>query len=87
MEFIKSGERDGLLLLRSETGETAAFEFLDMAVVNGREYAALLQQGEAEITVLRLLEDGARERYAVTADDEEFAAAVQAFARSLEEED
>ena len=87
MEFRKVGERDGLLLLADEAGNHAAFDFLEMAVVNGREYAALLQQGETEPTVLRLRETGGEEIYAVIEDDAEFDAALDALDAALTAED
>ena len=86
MEYIKTGEADGYIILRSQTGETAAFEFLEMTVVNGREYAALLQRGDTLLTVLRLLEDGEQERYGEISDDAEFEAALSAFADLFEDD-
>ena len=58
MEYIKKGEKDGDLLLAAPDGRQAYFTFLEMAVVNGREYAALLEQGDDRFTVLRFTEAG-----------------------------
>ncbi len=87
MIFTVKGERDGDLILADAAGETAVFEFLEMAVVDGREYAALLQRGETEVTLLRLLEDGGKERYEVIEDDAEFSAVLAAFDALFSAED
>ena len=86
MEFVKVAERDGDVILRDAAGRSARFEFLEMARVGGREYAALLEAGEAEPVLLRMLEDGPGERYAVIDDDAEFEAVRAAFERLFEED-
>lgn len=77
-EYIKVGERDGEIVLQAPDGARASFEFLELANVNGREYAALLERGDDAATILRFLEDGERERYALIEDDAEFEAAAAA---------
>ena len=86
MEYVKVGAREDAIVLQDENGARAAFEFVEMARVGGKEYAALLQLGEEELVLLRMLEDGSRERYAEIEDDAEFESVRLAFERIFEEE-
>ena len=81
MEYIRIADADGLMVLADEEGNTAAFEFLEMYVRDGAEYAVLLQQGDDMVTILRLEEDGAdgKERYYCVEDDSLFESLYDAF--------
>ena len=89
MEYVKRGEKDGELLLAAPDGRQAYFTFLELAVVNGREYAALLEQGDDRFTVLRFseAENGRPERYETVDDPAEFDAACAALEALLSDED
>ena len=89
MEYIKKGEKDGDLLLAAPDGRSAYFTFLELAVVNGREYAALLEQGDDLVSVLRFTEakNGEPEKYETVEDQAEFNAACAALEALLSEED
>ena len=80
MNYVKKGEKGDLLLLEAPDGRSAYFEFLEMAVVDGVEYAALLEEGDDEPTVLRFLEamPGRPEQYAEIEDETAFEAACGA---------
>ena len=64
-------EADGLMILSDEAGNTGAFEFLEMYVRDGAEYAVLLQSGDDMVTILRMVEKSAdgKERYFYVDDD------------------
>lgn len=87
MEYVKKGEKDDAVLLQAPDGRKAWFAFLEMAVVNGREYAALLEQGDDCPTVLRLLEaeNGQPERYETVDDPAAFEAACEALEALLDD--
>lgn len=80
MEYVKKSERDGDLLLAAPDGRQAWFTFLELAAVNGREYAALLEQGDDQFVVLRFTEGapGRPEKYEAVDDPAEFSAACAA---------
>lgn len=69
------------MVLADEEGNTAAFEFLELYVRNGAEYAVLLQKGDDMVTILRLEEHGAdgKERYYCVEDDDLFESFYDAF--------
>lgn len=71
MVFQKTEEKGELFRLVSPDGRSAWFEFLEMAVVDGAEYAALLETGDDAPVVLRLCEDpaGGAERYETVEDE------------------
>ena len=75
MELIKTGEKDDLIRLKSSTGETGWFRFLELALYQGREYAALADEND-DVIVMRFF-DETPERYVEITDDAEFEAAVQ----------
>ncbi len=81
MEYIRIADEDGLMVLADEEGNTAAFEFLELYVRNGAEYAVLLQKGDDMVTILRLEEHGAdgKERYFFVEDDDLFESLYDAF--------
>ena len=89
MEYIKIGEKDGEVLHAAPDGRRAYFTFLEMAVVNGREYAALLERGDDCFSVLRFseAENGKPERYAEVENEAEFSAACAALEALLLAED
>ena len=80
MELTKIGEKDDLMRLKSDTGETGWFRFLELASYGGRDYAALADEAD-ELIVMQLIEaDGKNpERYLEIADDDVFAAVLQLF--------
>lgn len=81
MEYIRIADEDGMMVLADEDGNTAAFEFLELYVRNGAEYAVLLQKGDDMVTILRLEEHGAdgKERYFFVEDDDLFESLYDAF--------
>lgn len=86
MEYVKKGEKDGEILLAAPDGRQAWFTFLEMAAVDGREYAALLEEGDDRFTVLGFAEaeNGAPERYFTEDDPARFGAACAALEALLE---
>lgn len=64
-------DADGLMILSDEEGNTASFEFLEMYVRDGAEYAVLLQSGDDMVTILRMEEAGehGKERFFYVEDD------------------
>ena len=73
MTFVKTGEKDGYILLSDSNGNSAYFEFLEMAVLNGKEYAALVETENDDLIILSFSEDSCgTERYTVIDDDDEF---------------
>ncbi len=72
MDYVNKG-KDGEIILTDGTNE-AVFEFLEMYVLDGQEYAVLLQLGEDMITIMKFTEaDGkAPEIYSEIEDDEIF---------------
>lgn len=81
MEYIRIADADGLMVLADEDGNTASFEFLEMYVRDGAEYAVLLQPGDDMVTILRMEEKGAdgKERYFFVEDDDLFESLYDAF--------
>ncbi len=79
MTFIKSGDSDGLIILSDNNNNKALFDFLEMTVVDGVEYAALLEVETDEVVLLAFEEsvDG-RDKY-ITIDDDLFDKVVAAF--------
>lgn len=67
-------DADGLMILSDDEGNTGTFEFLEMYVRDGAEYAVLLQSGDDMVTILRMEEAGAdgTERYYYVEDDDLF---------------
>ena len=71
MELVKIKDADGLMVLSDEDGNTAEFEFLELYVRKGSEYAVLLQKGDDMVTIMRFDERSAdgKERYYSIEDD------------------
>ena len=69
------------MILSDEEGNTGAFEFLEMYVRDGAEYAVLLQPGDDMVTILRMEEMGAdgKEHYFCVDDDDLFDDIYQSF--------
>ena len=77
MELTKIGEKDDLIRLKSSTGETGWFRFLELVIYNGKEYAALADEDD-EVIVMRFF-DETPERFCEITDDAEFEAVLQLF--------
>lgn len=88
MELVKTGETDGLMILADGEGNTAAFEFLEMYVLAGAEYAVLLQAGDDMVTILRFEEKGpdGREHYFTVEDDAVFEEVYRLFSMDHDDE-
>lgn len=88
MEFVKIKEKDDSFILADKDGNTASFEFIDMAVVNGEEYAVLLQTGDDMVTILRFLEkaEDGREHYYTVDDDDVFNTVLEHFKEEFGDE-
>ena len=72
MEYINKG-KNGEIILTDGKNE-GAFEFLEMLVLNGDEYAVLLEEGDDMITIMKFTEAQGRnpEKYSEIEDDEIF---------------
>ena len=81
MEYVKVSDADGLMILSDEEGNTGAFEFLEMYVRDGAEYAVLMQSGDDMVTIPRMEESGAdgKERYFYVDDDDIFEDIYESF--------
>lgn len=70
MKYKKTGEKDEYIILTDENGEKTSFEFLDMSVYKGGEYAVLLQKGDDMVTILRFFEgENGKEEYCIAEDE------------------
>lgn len=54
MEYVNKGKNGEIIL--SDGKNEAVFEFLEMYVLDGTEYAVLLQEGEDMITIMKFTE-------------------------------
>ena len=72
MDYINKG-KDGEIILTDGKNE-AAFEFVEMYVLDGEEYAVLLEIGEDMITIMKFTEANGKspEIYSEIEDDEIF---------------
>ncbi len=72
MDYINKG-RDGEIILTDGKNE-AVFEFVEMYVLDGEEYAVLLELGEDMVTIMKFSEGkgNAPEIYSEIEDDEIF---------------
>ncbi|MBR3767473.1 MAG: DUF1292 domain-containing protein [Clostridia bacterium] len=72
MEYINKG-KDGEIILTDGKNE-AEFEFIEMYVLDGEEYAVLLELGDDMITIMKFTErDGKEpEKYSEIEDDAVF---------------
>ncbi|MBQ6864983.1 MAG: DUF1292 domain-containing protein [Clostridia bacterium] len=87
MLFTKISDKDGNIILADADGNKAVFEFLEMAVVDGDEFAALLETDTESVVILRLHEmnDG-HESYETIDDDALFKKVVQCFEEIFDED-
>ncbi len=58
MDYINKGKNGDIIL--SDGINEAVFEFLEMYVVDGGEYAVLLQEGENQVTLMKFTESDGR---------------------------
>ncbi len=87
MDFIKVGEKDGNILLADQDGNRAVFEFLEMTVIDQREYAALLQLDDDSVVLLQFTEGAnGKEVYSSIDDDELFDRVAAAFEEIFDED-
>lgn len=72
MEYINKG-KNGEIILGDGKNE-AVFEFLEMYVLDGEEYAVLLEDGDDCVTLMKFFESDGKnpERYCPIEDDEVF---------------
>lgn len=72
MEYINKG-KNGEIILTDGKNE-AEFEFLEMYVLDGEEYAVLLETGDDMITIMKFTEGNASspEKYSEIEDDDIF---------------
>lgn len=72
MDYINKGKNGEIVL--SDGKNEAEFEFLEMYVIDGQEYAVLLQTGDDMVTIMKFTEaDGKTpEIYSEIEDDELF---------------
>ena len=72
MDYINKG-KDGEIILTDGKNE-AAFEFMEMYVLDGEEYAVLLEAGDDMITIMKFTEAKGKspEIYSEIEDDEIF---------------
>ena len=72
MEYINKG-KDGNIILSDGKNE-ATFEFIEMYVLDGEEYAVLLEEGDDMITIMKFTEASGKspEKYSEIEDDEIF---------------
>ena len=80
MELIKIGEKDDMIRLKSDAGDTGWFRFLELISYGGKEYAALADETD-ELIVMEFIEaqGKAPEHYLEIADDAVFDAVLQLF--------
>lgn len=73
MDYINKGKNGEIIL--SDGKNEAEFEFLEMYVLDGQEYAVLLQAGDDMITIMKFTESDGKspEIYSEIEDDEIFA--------------
>ncbi|MBO5396394.1 MAG: DUF1292 domain-containing protein [Clostridia bacterium] len=72
MDYVNKGKNGEIIL--SDGKNEAEFEFLEMYVLDGQEYAVLLEVGDDMVTIMKFTEsDGkAPEIYSEIEDDEIF---------------
>lgn len=86
MEFIKTEECGEYIVLSDAPGGTAEFEFLELFLYGGGEYAALLQRGDDMLTLLKFDESDGREHYYTIDDDAVFDKVYSAFKKEFSDE-
>ena len=85
MEYINKGKGDGEIILSDGKNE-AYFEFIDMYVVDGKEYAVLLEEGDDTITIMGFSEacGKAPEKFYEIQDDEIFSRVLALYENDTE---
>ena len=85
MEYINKG-KNGEIILTDGKNE-GVFEFLEMLVLDGEEYAVLLEDGDDMITIMKFIEaDGKTpEKYTEIEDDETFDKLLSMYEASYED--
>lgn len=85
---MKIGDSDGTMILADENGNTGEFEFLEMYVRDGSEYAVLLQKGDDMVTIMRFEEQTAngKEHFFSVDDDALFESIYRQFREDFKEE-
>lgn len=86
MEYIKTAEKDDMICL-SDGKNRGWFEFAEMCVVDGKEYAALIQQGEDFPLIMELCENRDGKECYLSIDDDEIFEKVCAVFEDMWEED
>ena len=88
MELIKIKDADGTMILADADGNSAEFEFIDMRVLDGTEYAVLLQTGDDMVLPMRFEEKGrdGKEHYYTIDDDYIFERVYEAFREEFGDE-
>lgn len=88
MRFEKVSDKDGNIILADAEGNTAEFEFVEMSVFDGEEYAVLLEKGDDMVTILRFEENApdGREYYYTVDDDDVFESVYEAFREEFGDE-
>lgn len=72
MDYVNKGKNGEIIL--SDGRNEAEFEFLEMYVLDGQEYAVLLEAGDDMITIMKFTESDGKspEIYSEIEDDEIF---------------
>lgn len=72
MEYVNKGKNGDIIL--SDGKNEAEFEFLEMYVLDGTEYAVLLETGDDMVTIMKFTESDGKtpETYSEIEDDEIF---------------
>lgn len=70
LEYVNIGKGDGKIIL-TDGKDRASFDFIDMYVVEGKEYAVLLEDGDDMVTIMGFSEgDGKNPEKFYTVDDD-----------------
>ena len=72
MDYVNKGKNGEIIL--SDGKNEAVFEFLEMYVLDGQEYAVLLENGDDMVTIMKFTESDGKspEIYSEIVDDEIF---------------
>lgn len=85
MIFRKTGERDGYTVL-NDGSTSLLFDFIEMTVLDGEEYAAFCEKESGELAVLRIADDSENEVYETIESDELFMRVCRKFAEEYPDE-
>lgn len=88
MELVKTGEKESLFILADKNGNNGLFEFIEMVVVDGVEYAVLLEDGDDMVTIMRYEENASdgKEHYFTVDDDGVFEKVFNIFKEEFADE-